>query len=85
MLRAMCAIVMIIVPVTLLPARAQQNEISNLFVAAGVGPPRLVGRYSTRAKCLRAASVASRDVIALNAPNNQPQSVAVLFCVPGGS
>jgi hypothetical protein len=85
MLRAICLFGMTLASITLPPAQAQHSGISNLYVAAGVGPPRLVGKYSTRAKCLQAASVAGRDVIALNAPSDQPQSVAVLFCVPGGS
>jgi hypothetical protein len=76
---------MALASITLLPAQAQQNKISSLYVAAGVGPPTLVGRYSTRAKCLQAASLATRDLIALNRPSDQPQGAAVLFCVPGGS
>jgi hypothetical protein len=85
MVRALCVLGMTLASVTLSSARAQQYGISNLYVATGVGPPMLVGRYSTRAKCLRAASLASRDIIALNGPSDQPQSAAVLFCVPGGS
>jgi len=85
MLRVLYLVGVTLASVTLPPAHAQQYGISNLYVAAGVGPATLVGRYSTRAKCLRAASLASRDIKALNGPSDQPQSGAVLFCVPGGS
>ena len=66
-------------------AQAQQSGISILYIAVGTGPASLVGRYSSRTKCIEAATTASRQTIIINGPSNQPQTAVVLFCVPSGS
>lgn len=87
MLRAISVIVALLAS-TSLPwqaAQAQLDGFSKLYLISGFGAPRFVGAYSTRAKCLRAANEASRDIVGNN-PSGQPQSVTVLFfCVRGGS
>jgi len=87
MLRAISVVAVLLAPASLpwQAVQAQQLGISNLYVASGVGAARFVGTYSTRAKCLRAANDAGRNIVAINIPSDQPQSVVLLFCVPGGS
>ena len=86
MLRSLCALGMIFASSAFLEtARAGISlGLTNLYIVAGGGSASLVGRYSTRAKCIEAAAAATQDVTTMSA-GNQPQDAVALLCVPGGS
>ena len=58
---------------------------TNLYIVVSAGSASLLGRFSTRAKCIEAAAAASQDVTTVNSSGNPPQNVAVLLCVPSGN
>jgi len=87
MLRSLCALGMIFASSDFLEtAQAGTSPgLTNLYIVAGGGSASLVGRYSTRAKCIEAAAAATQDVTTMSSAGNQSQDAVALLCVPGGS